>query len=181
VLVVAADAHRRARHLAPILGGFELCSHEALERDPALAGPKTHVVLLDPPAGPWRAYGAMTHLAWGPAELDFAAHAHEYHHDLRATLTATYRALRDAGTADGERLTQLLRGDGEAPRPASLAGRVVKVLAELELVSIDRAARSLTVPRAERTDLEQSAAFRAYHQRYEDGRRWLSAQTAKAA
>ena len=181
VLVVAADAHRRARHLAPILGGFELCSHEALARDPALAGPRTHVVLLDPPAGPWRAYGAMTHLAWGPAELDFAAQAHAFHHDLRAALAATYRALRDAGSAHGEQLEQLLQGDAAAPRPASLAGRVVRVLAELELVSIDRAARSLTVPRAERTALEQSAAFRAYHQRYEDGRRWLSAQTAKAA
>ncbi|MEY2512907.1 MAG: single-stranded-DNA-specific exonuclease [bacterium] len=181
VLVVAADAHRRARHLAPILGGFELCSHEALERDPALAGPGTQVVLLDPPAGPLRAYGAMTHLAWGPAELDFAVHAHALHYDLRAPLAATYRALRDAGSAHGEQLERLLRGDAGAAWPASLAGRVLRVLDELELVSVDRAARSLTVPRAERTALEQSAAFRAYHQRYEDGRRWLSAQTAKAA
>ena len=34
VLVVAADAAARARHLAPILGGFELCSHEALDARP---------------------------------------------------------------------------------------------------------------------------------------------------
>ncbi len=51
VLVVAADAALRAVHLAGIAGGFELCSHEALARDPALAGPDTHVVMLDPPAG----------------------------------------------------------------------------------------------------------------------------------
>jgi hypothetical protein len=57
----------------------------------------------------------------------------------------------------------------------------VRVLAELELVSVDAGARTLGVPAAERTELERSAAFRAYHQRYEDGCRWLSAQTAKAA
>jgi single-stranded-DNA-specific exonuclease len=181
VLVVAADALLRARHLAPILGGFELCSHEALERDPTLAGPRTQVVLLDPPAGPLRAYGAMTHLAWGPAELDLAASVHACHYDLRAPLASTYRALRDAGGAHGEQLEALLRGDGETPRPARLAGRLLRVLAELELVRLDAAGASLTILEAQRTALERSAAFRAYHQRYEDGCRWLSAQTAKAA
>ncbi len=102
VLVVAADAMLRARHLAPILGGFELCSHEALARDPGLARAGTHVVLLDPPAGPIRGLGAMTHLVWGPAELRFAEQIHERRYDLRASLAATYRALRDAGGA-GER------------------------------------------------------------------------------
>src|SRR5205085_3342032 len=67
VLVVAADARLRARHLQPILGGFELCSHEALRRDPSLAGPLVHVVAIDPPAGApaeLRAYGRFVHLAW---------------------------------------------------------------------------------------------------------------------
>ncbi len=181
VLVVAADALLRARHLAPILGGFELCSHEALERDPSLAQAGTHVVLLDPPAGPIRAYGAMTHLAWGPAELEFAQHVHERLFDLRAELAATYRALRDAGGAAGEQLEALLRGDPRAPRPAALASRVIRVLAELELVSLDAAGKSVTVPPAQRTALERSAAFRAYYQVYEDGRGWLSGETAKAA
>ena len=181
VLVVAADALLRARHLAPVLGGFELCSHEALERDPALAHADTHIVLLDPPAGRVRACGAMTHLAWGPAELGFAEHIHERQYDLRASLSATYRALRDAGGAGGEELEALLRGDPQTPRPATLAGRLIRVLAELHLVSLDPATRTLTVPRAQRTALDRSAAFRAYQQRYEDGRRWLNAETARAA
>ncbi len=181
VLVVVADALRRARHLAPILGGFELCSHEALERDPGLARAGAHVVLLDPPAGPVRAHGAMTHLTWGPAELRFAEHMHERQYDLRAELTATYRALRDAGGAAGEELEELLRGDPQKPRPAALAGRLVRVLAELHLVSLDPDGRTVSVPAAERTALERSAAFRSYQQRYEDGRRWLNAETAKAA
>ena len=39
VLVVAAHAGLRAKHLAGRLGGFALTSHAALERDPALAAP----------------------------------------------------------------------------------------------------------------------------------------------
>ncbi len=181
VLVVAADAVLRARHLAPILGGFELCSHEALEREPGLARPDAHVVLLDPPPGPPRAHGAMTHLAWGEPELRFAAQIHERDRDLRRQLAAAYRALRDAGEATGAQLEALLRGDPRAPRPAPLAGRLLRVLAELGLVSLDAEARTLTVPPAERTDLERSEAFRAYYQHYEDGRRWLSGEMAKAA
>jgi len=181
VLVVAADAAARARHLAPILGGFELCSHDALERDPGLARAGTHVVLLDPPAGPIRGLGAMTHLVWGPAELRFAEQMHERKYELRASLTATYRALRDAGGAGGEELEELLRGDPQTPRPATPAGRLVRVLAELRLVSLDPDSRTLTVPQAERTALERSEAFRAYQRDYENGRRWLSGETAKAA
>jgi single-stranded-DNA-specific exonuclease len=181
VLVVTADARVRARQLQPILGGFELCSHLALERDPGLARPEHHVVLLDPPAGPLRTYGQMTHLAWGHPELRFSEQIHEREYGLRASLTATYRVLRDAGGAGGEELEGLLRGDPRAPLPATLAGRVLRVLAELHLVSLDPESRTLAVPAAERTALERSAAYRAYNQRYEDGRRYLSGVTARAA
>ena len=181
VLVVAADATERREHLRAILGGFALCSHDALERDPSLAGSDTHVVILDPPAGPLRTYGAMTHLAWGPPELGFALQIHEREYALRASLTATYRALRGAGAAAGEELETLLRGDAKTPRPAALAGRVLRVLAELHLVSLDPDSRTVTVPSAERTALERSEAFRAYQQRYEDGLTFLSEVTAKAA
>jgi single-stranded-DNA-specific exonuclease len=184
VLVVAADAQARRRHLGAIVGGFALCSHDALERDPQLAcigGVGAHVVMLDPPAGPLRTCGAMTHLAWGPPELRFAEQIHEREYALRASLTATYRALRAAGEAAGEELETLLRGDAKTPRPAALAGRVLRVLAELQLVSLDPAGRTVTVPAAERTELERSEAFRAYQQRYEDGRTFLTEVTAKAA
>ncbi|MGH2919613.1 MAG: hypothetical protein ACRDLS_13600, partial [Solirubrobacteraceae bacterium] len=170
----------RARHLAPVVGGFALCSHEALERDPALAA-GTHVVMLDPPAGPIRPHGAMTHLAWGQPELRFAEQIHEREYALRAQLTATYRALRAAGGAAGEELEALLRGDPQMPRPAALAGRLLRVLAELRLVSLDPERRTLSVPATERTALERSEAYRAYQRRYEDGRRFLTEVTARAA
>jgi hypothetical protein len=123
----------------------------------------------------------MTHLAWGHPELGFTEQIHEREYGLRASLTATYRALRDAGDAAGEELEALLRGDPRAPMPATLAGRVLRVLAELHLVSLDPDSRTVTIPAAERTTLERSAAYRAYNQRYEDGRRYLSGVTARAA
>ena len=181
VLVVAADAALRARQLAPILGGFELCSHAALERDPSLAQADVHVVLLDPPAGPLLARGCMTHLAWGPDELRLAEQIHERDYALRGALTATYRVLRSAGGATGGELEALLRGDVRTPRPARLAGRVLRVLAELELVRLDDGGRSLIVLPAERTTLERSAAFRHYARRHEEGRPYLAGAAARAA
>jgi single-stranded-DNA-specific exonuclease len=181
VLIVGADAALRARHLAPILGGFQLCSHDALERDPSLARPDAHVVLLDPPAGPVRAYGRVTHLAWGPAELRLAEQIHERDYALRGALTVTYRALRATGGATGSELEELLRGDAPTPRPARLAARVLRVLAELDLVRLDAGARSVIVPPAERTALERSVAFRHYARKHEEGRPYFTDAAARAA
>ncbi|MGZ6642246.1 MAG: single-stranded-DNA-specific exonuclease RecJ, partial [Solirubrobacteraceae bacterium] len=46
VLVVCADARRRAQHLTGRLGGFALASWDAVERDPALVARHAHVVAL---------------------------------------------------------------------------------------------------------------------------------------
>ena len=69
----------------------------------------------------------------------------------------------------------MLRGEGPQPRSAALAGRLVRVLAELDLVVLDREGPALTVAeRPERTALERSAAYRAYQRRLEDGLRFLT-------
>jgi hypothetical protein len=82
--------------------------------------------------------------------------------------------LRLRRSADGEELERLLRGDGPHARPPRLAGRLIRVLAELELVSLDRDLPALTIGGTAQTALERSPSFRAYAQRYEDGRRFLS-------
>ena len=64
----------------------------------------------------------------------------------------------------------MMSGPGRRRSPAAL----LRVLAELGLVSLDRDRRSIRVPAAERTALERSAAFRAYAARLEDGQRYLS-------
>jgi single-stranded-DNA-specific exonuclease len=176
VLVVTAHSAHRHRHLAGRLGGFALTSHAALAREPQLAAAFAHVVVLDPPAQaglPPVAPGPIVHLAWGEPEVSFAVSIHEREHDLRDPLTAIYRALRATGTAAGEELEAALR-EGDPQRSPALAGRALRVLAELGLVHLDRDRRSVTVPEAERTSLDRSAAYRAYSARGEDGKRSLS-------
>ncbi len=176
LLVVCADAQRRWSHLHERLGGFALCDYRALELDPQLAGPFTHVALLDPPA--WGHAEAVAHagdadryvhLCWGPAELAYARQALVRDYDLRAALADCYRALRAAGRCEGEALSRLLAGgappgvvDARPSRPASLAGRLLRVLVELGLAVVDRDGASVEVRSdASRTELERSVTFRA--------------------
>jgi single-stranded-DNA-specific exonuclease len=189
VLVVAAHAPHRARALRGRVGGFAVVSWAVLEDDPGLARDFAHAVALDPPTHAHRRVllehlpgAGWTHLAWGPAELGFARRIHEWDYALRTPLAAVYRALREAGGARGEACEAMLSGDGTQPRSAALAGRLVRVLAELDLVALERAAPALTVAeRPERTALERSAAFRAYQQRLEDGLTYLESSTLRAA
>ena len=153
---------------------------------PALADPFPHLAALDPPAHAHldallRAGVGWAHLAWGDPELRFAQQITEREYGLRAPLAALYRALRDRGGAEGEELEAVLRGEPSRPRSPALAGRLLRVLVELRLVSLDRDRLAVTVPAAERTALERSPAFRAYEQRREDALQFLSEQTARAA
>jgi single-stranded-DNA-specific exonuclease len=179
VLAVCADVPRRLRGLAERTGGFTLVSYHALERAPGLASKYSPLVALDPPSGPafaalLRAGSGFVQLAWGEAELRFAEQMHELEYGLRASLVTLYRGLRQRGMVTGEELEQVLRGDGPHGRPARLAGRLVRVLAELELVSLDRDLPALALAGAGPTALERSPSFRVYAQRYEDGQRYLN-------
>jgi len=182
VLALCADVPRRLAGLAARVGGFALCSHATLTREPARTARFEHLVVLDPPAHPdedarLRAGSGYTHLAWGSAELRFAQQIHESEHDLRAALVPLYRALRDRGGAAGEELERLLRGDATHGRSARLAARLTGVLEELGLVHLDRDPPALTVVSAARTALERSAIFRVTSTRHEDGRRFLRQAT----
>jgi single-stranded-DNA-specific exonuclease len=182
VLAVCADVPRRLGGLSARVGGFALCSWAALERDPALADGFDHLVALDPPALPAQEQllragiagrgNSFAHLTWGEAELRFAVQIHESEYGIRASLVPLYRVLRDRGGAAGEELGRLLRGDGHG-RSVAHAARLVGVLEELGLVSLDRELQALRVLDAERTALERSAIHRAATARHEDGQRFL--------
>ncbi|HET9123957.1 MAG TPA: single-stranded-DNA-specific exonuclease RecJ [Solirubrobacteraceae bacterium] len=179
VLAVCADVPRRIEGLGARAGGFTLAGYEELVPCPGLVGGFDQLVALDPPAGAaaralLAAGAGATHLAWGPAEVRFAQQVHEREYGLRPSLIALYRALRERERAAGEELEHLLRGDDPRGRSAALAGRLVRVLVELELVSLDRDLPSLAIARPVPTALERSASFRFYAERYEDGRRFLS-------
>jgi single-stranded-DNA-specific exonuclease len=184
VLAVCADVPRRLAGLSARAGGFSLCAWATLAAAPRLAASFGQLVALDPPCGAaehacLRAGSGAAHLAWGEPELRFAQQINESEYDLRASLVPLYRALRDRGSAAGEELERVLRGDGTHGRSARLAARVVRVLEELGLVSLDRDLPALTVLDAERTALERSATYRAATQRCEEGRRWLDQTTTR--
>ena len=190
VLAVAAHAGQRARALQRRVGGFALTSWAALEADPTTAAGAAHVVAVDPPAHPHlRALAehlpgeGWTHLAWGGAEVEVARRVLAWELDLRAPLAELYRALRGATAAGpdgaalaGEPLATLLLGAGAQPRSGALAGRLLRVLAELDLIVLDAEPLAVTVPPVvRRTELERSAAFRAYARRLADGLAYLAA------
>jgi single-stranded-DNA-specific exonuclease len=179
VLAVCADVPRRVDGLAARIGGFALISYAALAREPSIAARFEQLVALDPPSSAaaeelLRAGSGFTHLTWGEAELRFAEQMHELEYGLRASLVSLYRSLRLRGSVAGEELERLLRGDGPHARSARLAGRLLTVLAELELVSLDRDLPALATASRAQTALERSPAYRVYAKRHEDGRRYLS-------
>src|SRR5215218_918490 len=103
---------------------------------------------------------------------------------LRPARPADRRVPRPARApaGQGEACEAVLRGEGPHPRSGALAGRLVRVLSELQLVDLDRDGPALTVAEAPaRTALERSAAFRAYQRRLEDGSRFLTSTPIRAA
>jgi single-stranded-DNA-specific exonuclease len=183
VLVVVADSARRA-HFAKL--GATLIEGEALEREPGLACEFEHVVLADPPcfshldrlAARPSGGGGYLHRVWGEAEWRVAHATLAARYAQRRELIAVFRDLRDAGEVRGEDLRSALRGGGPYPRSAQAAARCLRVLSELGLVVV---ATNLGdgvagVVSSERTDLERSAAFRAYSARYQEGHEYLESQ-----
>jgi hypothetical protein len=99
----------------------------------------------------------------------------ESRHAQRGALAAVFRDLRDAGEVSGEELRQALLGSGAHSRNPGSAARCFRVLTELGVVQgvPDGGAGTVGVVSSERTELERSAAFRAYSARYEEGKRYL--------
>jgi len=175
VLVVCADARARRETLAARVGGFDVCSWIALERDPGIVARYAHVVALDPPAEARQEValhglqdGQLAHLAWGAAELACTENVHRRDLDLRGPLRDIYVALRAA--VDGA-LDEVVAAAGPVR-----TGRALRVLGELGLVELD--GRTVRLPAAERTELERSPAFCSYERRLEEGLRWMSGHSA---
>jgi single-stranded-DNA-specific exonuclease len=182
VLALSADAELRAGMSSE---GLRLADYAELERSPTLPDDFAHVVLVDPPAfaeherlasrSPRES--AYVHRVWGEAEWRFALSAVGAQLARRATLIECFRDLRDAGEAGGEELRQALRGSGRYARGPEAAGRCFRVLAELGLVGGTPAGGDgeVGVVSSEGTDLERSAAFRAYSARHEEAHQYLEA------
>jgi single-stranded-DNA-specific exonuclease len=180
VLALVADAPRCA---ALASDGLTLADYETLEREPALPRRFTHVVLVDPPAfahlerlaSRSAEEGGYLHPAWGEAEHRFALLALESQLAGRRELATAFKELRDSGEVEGERLREALQGGGAHLRSPETAARCFRVFSELGLVQGEPGggAGRVGVVSSEKTDLERSAAFRAYRARYEEGKQYL--------
>jgi hypothetical protein len=191
VLVAVADAPRRRAGLEAVVaalacGPMPVISWPALAARPELANGYEHLVALDPPPGgiadPLLNAVPRAHLAWGPAEADFAIAAYRAALDLRPQLTQLYRALREL-PADADRIAfeAAIRGPGRYPRPASASARLLTVLTELGLIELDLEAPSCRTVDGIETDLELSPTYRAAHAQLEAVEQALSPELPQAA
>jgi hypothetical protein len=166
-------------------GGLALADFDALALVPEIALGFDHVVLVDPP--PFAHLAALAargpsdrpsflHSTWGEGERGFAMRVLDHEVGMRRPLRDVFRSLARAESAEGDELKAALAGKGEYPNGPELAARCVRVLNELELIvwSPDSHERSLRVVSSEHTDLDRSAAFRAYSARFEEGKKYLA-------
>lgn len=171
-------------------GGLALTDYPALERCPGLATAFEHVVLVDPPRGaederrasiPRRdaagagERGGFQHRLWSPADERFWLGALASRAPSRETIGAVYRALREAGEVSGASLRAALAGEAVHPRCPETAARCFRVLRELGLLHGEPSggAGAVGVVSSVRTDLERSAAFRAYGEQHSEARQYL--------
>ncbi|HEX6665884.1 MAG TPA: single-stranded-DNA-specific exonuclease RecJ [Solirubrobacterales bacterium] len=160
-------------------GGLALVDYATLERaGDAIAEPFEHVILVDPPssatAGALAGEGFL-HELWTEAELEFALGVAASRAPSREVIAGVYRALRAAPEHAGAELRAALSGDGAHPMAAETAARCFRVLRELELVrgEPNSGAGAVGSVSSEGTDLERSAAFRAYSEEFSEAKRFL--------
>jgi single-stranded-DNA-specific exonuclease len=183
VLAVVADTWRRS-HFANL--GAHLADPETFVADPDLACRFEHVVLVDPPCFPHLdrlaarpcGGGGYLHLVWGEGEWRISHAALSTRYAQRRELIAVFRELREAGPLNADQLRKTLRGGDKQPRNPRGAARCLRVLSELGLLEGDEnlAAGVTGVVSSQRTDLERSAAFRAYGARYQEGHKYLESR-----
>ena len=166
-------------------GGLALTDYAALATEPALARAFEHLVLVDPPAGAAEeglcggsgsgAGPGFLHRLWGEAEQGFAISASDERHASRTAVAAVFRRLREAGSSSGKPLRDALAGGGAHPLGAETAARCFRVLVEVGLVAGEPSggAGTVGVVSSERTDLERSAAFRAYRADHVEAQSYL--------
>jgi single-stranded-DNA-specific exonuclease len=165
--------------------GLALTDYAALERHPELAASFEHVVLVDPPASegdelraglPREGDPGFLHSAYTEAENEFAGHVLDEQWATREGVAAAYRALRQTGDVKGRRLREALSGGGSYPLGPEASARRFRVLRDLGLLqgSPEGGAGVVRVVSSVRTDLQRSAAFRAYSARLSEATQSLT-------
>ena len=166
--------------------GLALIDFGALKREPELAAAFEHVVLVDPPSSegderraafPWEGDEVgFLHVLWTQAEAEFAGKVLAEQWPAREAIAGTFKALRELDEVGGEALRQALAGTGGYPLSPEVSARRFRVLSELGLVqgAPEAGAGVVRVVSSERTELQRSAAFRAYSERLSEAQKYLA-------
>jgi single-stranded-DNA-specific exonuclease len=166
--------------------GLAVIDYAALERAPELACAFEHVALVDPPRSALDEMRAglpcgngkpgYLHVLWSEAEIDFAGKALAEQWPGREAVAGSFRALRERGELDGGGLREALAGTGSHPLCPEACARRFRVLSELGLVqgAPEGGAGVVRVVSSEKTELQRSAAFRAYGERLSEAQRFLA-------
>jgi single-stranded-DNA-specific exonuclease len=175
-------------------GGFALTDYATLaaagEGGVEAVARFEHVVLVDPPTSTEAAAvvaageSGYRHELWSEAEHEFALAALDESLASRSAVAAVFRSLRDAGAGEradargvtGPALREALATAGSHPLAPEAAARAFRVLAELELAqgAPNRGDDLVGVVSSQGTDLERSAAFRAYRERHLEAQQFLA-------
>jgi single-stranded-DNA-specific exonuclease len=166
--------------------GLAVVDYTALERAPELACAFEHVVLVDPPrsaldemlAGFPCSEGnpGFLHVLWSEAEREFAAKALAEQWPAREAVADSFRTLRELGEAGGPQLREALAGSGNHPLCPEACARRFRVLSELGLLqgAPEAGAGVVRVVSSDKTELQRSAAFRAYGERLSEAQQFLA-------
>jgi single-stranded-DNA-specific exonuclease len=167
-------------------GGLAIVDYAALERAPELACAFEHVVLVDPPRSAFDEARAelpcageqpgFLHVLWSEAEVEFVSKALAEQWPGREAVATSFRTLRELGELSGKRLREALTGGGNHPLCPEACARRFRVLGELGLVQggPEGGAGVVRVVSSERTELQRSAAFRAYGERLSEAQAFLA-------
>ncbi len=162
--------------------GLALTDYATLEQSPRdVAERFEHVVLVDPPPSAVAENRAaqqgpgFLHPLWTEAEQQFSLAARDDQFASRAAVAGVFRRLREGGEVSGTTLRKALAGAGAHPLGPEAAARSFRVLAELGLVAGEPkgGAGTVGVVSSDQTDLERSAAFRAYRADHSEAQRYL--------
>ncbi|HEY2478975.1 MAG TPA: single-stranded-DNA-specific exonuclease RecJ [Solirubrobacterales bacterium] len=165
--------------------GLALVDYAALTMSPDLAASFEHVVLVDAPRSAADidrvtlacavTSPGFLHPLFSDAEREFGLGVLARQAPSRETIAAVFRALRAGGQLSGADLRAALAGPGPHPLAPEAAARCFRVLRDLGLVAGDTSAGGgfVGVVSSEGTDLERSAAFRAYCKEHSEAQSFL--------
>ncbi|MFA6001212.1 MAG: DHHA1 domain-containing protein, partial [Thermoleophilia bacterium] len=143
-----------------------------------------HLVFIDPPPGRAsfvsminQAPDAWIHLFYCADEVQFTGKVLEHEYDLRAPMTKLYKHLKAGKTWPLDETTErLLLAGGKYLRQPMLVARCLRVLEELDLISIEKNSGKpiLTLLESGKTSLERSSTYNQVQAFYEGCLKFLS-------